>query len=205
MRYFLLVLVFLLIKSSWCQDFEENELHTLVLSHHSGLIIYGETNVSSFSCDYQLLNNKDSIQFIYTESGNETDFIDAHINLRVNQFDCGSNLITNDFTELLQESKHPHVTIKFIDFIEIDGGWSEDYEQNVLGHFDLEIEVAGINKRVIVPVFQESIASQEIFFLGDVKLDIREYGLEAPEKFMGMVKVENEIMIEMKLAFIRVM
>ena len=167
-------------------------------------MIYGETNVSEFSCNYQVINDLDTIRFIVNENGAETDFIDAHVNLKVNQFDCGNTVITSDFKKLLQEKKHPDVRIRFIDFIEVEEGWSELRHEKIIGHFEIELEVAGVNRKEVVPVFNETIEEQRIFYLGDVVLDIKEFGLVAPEKFLGMIKVEDEIIIELKLKFIRV-
>lgn len=182
----------------------DDEIHTMVLSHHSELIIFGKTNVSSFSCNYQVDNDADSIQFIVVNEGKETDFIDAHLNLAVKSFDCGSHLITNDFEELLQEPKFPMVKIKFIDFKLEPENIYEKSDKKLIGHFDIELEIAGIMRKSQVPVLSETIEAEDIYFIGEQIIDIRDFGLEAPEKFMGMVKVEDEIMIELKLAFIRV-
>lgn len=206
MKYCLFILTIFSLNLLYGQDTkrEKYKIHSMILSHHSELVIYGATNVNEFSCNYQVTNDLDTIRFIVSENGAETDFIDAHINLIVEQFDCGNHVITSDFKELLKEKKHPHVRIKFIDFIEEDEGWSELKHEKIIGHFEIELEVAGVNKKEVVPVFNETIEEERIFYLGDVVMDINEFGLEAPEKFMGMIKVEDEIIIELKLKFIRI-
>ena len=162
MKYFSFILLLFVLFESRGQEalYEDNEIHTMVLSHHSELIIFGKTNVNSFSCKYEVNNNADTIQFRLVDEGKETDFIDAHLNLAVDSFDCGSHIITNDFEELLQEPKFPMVKIKFIDFkLEPEDIYKKS-DDNVIGHFDIELEIAGIMKKSQVPVLSETIEAE---------------------------------------------
>ena len=185
------------------QPDEKVQTNKVVLSKQSKLIIHGKTNVNNFSCHYTDVQSLDTIEFIMSANGEKAVFSHALLNLYVKKFDCGNNLMNQDFQSLLQASKHPMISIEFLKFNRYKSldGQLDIMDAGRVGYFDMAMEVAGFMKNTEVEVYNEKVNNQDIFFLCEVNLDIRDFGLEAPEKFMGLVKVNDEISVELQLSF----
>jgi hypothetical protein len=199
----LISLYFLGLINVFGQSDEKLLTSKVVLSKESKLIIHGKTNVNNFSCQYTEIQSLDTIEFIMSNNGEKAIFNHALLNLYVKKFDCGNNLMNQDFQSLLQASKHPMIIIEFLKYnrYKIPDGEVDIMDASRVGYFDMAMEVAGFMKNTKVEVYNEKVNDQDVFFLCEMNLDIRDFGLEAPEKFMGLIKVNDEISVELQLSF----
>ena len=167
----------------------------VILDKDSELMIHGETNVNRFTCHYTSLGEKDTLEFILDEEKTNAKFINSELRLYIDEFDCGSKLINKDFRDLLKEEEYPYIVIDFM-HVEFDPDYRSP-DPHDIGYFDVAIQVAGTFKDEKVHFERVSDNNKELF-IGETELDIREFGLSAPDKFMGLIKVKEEIRIELK-------
>ncbi|MBX2844288.1 MAG: YceI family protein [Flammeovirgaceae bacterium] len=190
--------------SSFSQSISGNITTAKVVLHEkSELTIHGQTNINQFTCTLNDFRGSDTINFTSNIKNDITYFDNALLTIPVLNFDCGQKMITSDFRELLNEPSYPEIKI---DFLKIhprkeDLGKGSSNQKNPDGYFEVELEVAGVKKKKSVEILKEERIANERFFLGEVELDIKDFGLIAPEKMMGLIKVKDKISITFQLSF----
>ncbi len=67
--------------------------------------------------------------------------------------------------------------------------------------FNLEItlEIAGAQQIFTVPVTSEQGEDGQFYLFGEMNVDIRNYGLTPPTKFLGTVKVSPYVVVAFKI------
>lgn len=177
----------------------------VVLHERSELTIHGKTNVNNFSCTLEDFDNNDTISFISNTKNEITYFENALLKIPVLNFDCGQKMITSDFRELLNEPSYPEIKIDFLNIHpqKQSSGKGSLTQKSAFGYFEVEIEVAGVKRKTKVKILKEERLAQERFIHGEVELDIKDFGLTAPEKMMGLIKVKDKISIAFQLSFYR--
>lgn len=151
--------------------------------------IQGSTNVNEFSF-LQLLNQKESPIKFHTQEGYITLQIPAH------NFEASNPLMYKDFISLIKADKHPFIAIRF------HYNPYELYEKNgQTSAIDSEIYItlAGEEKKYKIPGQIHLCHDRALRIMGDIKINLDDFQLQAPSKFMGMVKVNNEVFVNFGL------
>jgi hypothetical protein len=172
---------------------------SVVVDSDSYVKIVGKTNVNTFTCDYKKEIPKDTIHVSINQEGNKLYLTNAVLKVRVDGFDCGHPIMNKDFQQLLTEEKHPYITlhIKSIepsdDFVVSNNpGLSE------IGYAQVVFEIAGVKNEYKIPLNSfDQVISQ--YFLGQKTINIKDFQLHPPKKFLGLVKVDEEISIDFRL------
>jgi hypothetical protein len=175
----------------------------IVFSEKSEFVIHGQTSFNDFTCTYQGdIEDSDTILFLTKRDGNKYDYQNAVIDISVDKFDCANRIITRDFQELLQADTYPSIAIELNSLTIYEKPLKAD--QTGLGHFDISMTIAGVTnaKRVILLSGQNS--NEEFNLAGILDLNIREFDLEPPTKLGGLIKVKEELSIELKLILSRI-
>jgi hypothetical protein len=172
----------------------------VVVEDNSYVKILGKTNVNSFSCDYRKEIPKDTIEVSIRQMGNMIVLENAILEVEVDGFDCGNQMMNKDFQNLLKENAHPKITLR-IKSIEPSNGLTASSTNTgyaEIGYAMVEFEIAGVKNEYKVPLNSfEQVMSQ--YFLGQKTINITDFKLTPPRKFMGLVKVEEEISIDFRL------
>ena len=105
------------------------------------------------------------------------------------------HLITRDFCHTLKADKYPYINIELV-YLDLDAEnlW---ISQKIEGK--LEVIIAGQMKTLILDFQPEPSGGNSIILKGSVDLLFDDFGLEAPEKLFGLIKVEDSIKAEFKL------
>lgn len=170
----------------------------LWLDTHSKLIISVSTNVNAFPCTYESVQRSDIIEFEYlTKDHQSVEIENASLAFPLNQFDCGQKVKNREFKDLLNEEEHGSI------FINLKGlQINEDDSKGVLGHFYANVNVAGVNRDEQIHI-EDLVSDHEMsVYTGYVTINIRAYDLEPPVKFLGMVKVSEEVRIDFEFRFV---
>ena len=163
---------------------------TIVIEEESFLQIQGKTNINTFTCEYDEAIPLDTLQVQVIRSGNELILDNAILRVKVGGFNCGNNMMNKDFKELLRNDTHPMIAIRIKKIIPA---------QNHTGGIALaEFNIAGEKQEYQIPV-NVSDQQPEGLYSGNKTINISDFNLEPPKKFMGLVKVEEEIMVNFKL------
>ncbi len=167
------------------QSFQKKKVTVLP---SSDLTIIGDSNIAAFQCEFDTSHLEESQEVTYAQTGNEIKFTGAVLVLRNKGFDCGSKGINRDFHDLLQTDDHPRI------LLELNNVTLSSPSQGVA---TVAITIAGKKRAYKVPVTVKNGVIAE--FKGNLHLNIKDYGLEAPKKLFGMIVVKDEIDIDFNL------
>lgn len=155
------------------------------IGESSQITIAGKSNVNKFDCDYISAITAHEKEIKYKKVNNALLLENAKLNLKSADFDCGGSRINKDFEELLEVEKHPHIKIDF-NSIEV---YRDHYRVFA------EITIADISENYNFRI----IKNDNNRFSGEVKININDFGMEAPRKMMGLIVVDNHIDINFDL------
>ncbi|WP_225035637.1 YceI family protein [Winogradskyella sp. SM1960] len=168
----------------------ESKESTVVLSTDSYVKIKGKTNVSTFECNFDITTISDGIRIKYNAYDERIKFNDTKLTLPNLEFNCGGNAINRDFNKLLNTEEYPEIILKLK---EISKGESVKNSTSAL----IEITLSNKVRTYTVPIVVNN--DEDLIVSGVLPLDINDFGLAAPTKMLGMVKVSPNIEIQFSL------
>ncbi|HUH28114.1 YceI family protein [Gelidibacter sp.] len=189
MKRFLFILPFLILVSFSKINTVKNS-KTVRITPKSELQINGTSNVKDFTCEYEIQNLNKPIRIHYEKEQDIIKFEKSVIILENNGFDCGGKGINKDFHGLLQSDIYPRIslTLKQINL--------KSDKKNMADAL-IDIEIAGLTKSYHMETTFQNMENWLIS--GKLKLNIKDFKLEAPKKMFGLVVVSDEIEISFKL------
>lgn len=196
-----LALFFFLISGTFlvAQDAKGGKGQALLwLDSQSKLTIHVATNVNGFPCEYISQTKSDSIFIDYEAlDRNYVAIENAHLAFPLKAFDCGQGLKNKEFKEFLREPEYPEISIN-LNGLEI----FDRTEQGAIGQFIATVEVAQKERQEDILIVDITSDDQSTVYTGHVQINVRDYGLEPPVKFLGMVKVKEAVQIEFQFRFV---
>ncbi|KJD34500.1 hypothetical protein PK35_01530 [Tamlana nanhaiensis] len=155
----------------------------------SSLVINGKTNVNTFNCTYNIENLNQPIPVNFVANSNKLIFKNTYLPLVNVYFDCGNKMMNKDFRTLLKSEDHPKIYLRLKEITTINA--------NHLTAL-IALELAGKTKLYSIPVtFQ--LNNSIININGKINIDLYDFNLEPPKKFLGMVAVNNNIDVNFNL------
>jgi hypothetical protein len=166
------------------------------IDQSSSMIVLGETNVNSFECilgSYDWSNNLVCYQSNNSNSKKYTIFCDFEI--PVKSFDCGMNLITKDLRKTLKSDEHPFMNIRLKEM--------SDLISNVKNGDNIEtktdIILSGIKKQNSIKFKVKKSDNNIITLEGKKVIQLSDYNLKPPKRFLGSVQVKDELEVSIKM------
>lgn len=141
--------------------------------------VYATTSIGGFECKYDL-TTKDTLFF--NESRRVTKL--AH-SIPVKEFGCGNFMLNSDFRKTLKEKEFPKVKIELTNF----------KKQGEILYCDLNLNLVGKLKQYK----NLKLKKDKKRVYGDVFLNFSDFGLKPPNKAGGLIKIEEQIKIEVSL------
>lgn len=163
----------------------------LRIEDDSYLKIEGTTNINTFNCVYRGQLSHDTLSVNIRRTADSLFLDHALLNIEVAKFDCGNAGMNKDFRSLLAYEDHPFLRVK-LNKLCIQS--NQAYEAMAM----LSIGIAGTSKAYEVPVQLEK-TDGKTFYVGQQSLNITDFGITPPRKFLGMVVVDEEVRIDFKL------
>ncbi|MDO7171112.1 hypothetical protein [Mariniflexile sp. AS56] len=163
---------------------------SILITPKSTLYITGISNVTDFKCIYNIKNIDAPIPILYESVNDVIKFEKSTLILENNGFDCGGKGINRDFHGLLKSDIYPKIKLKLK---EIKLYPNKKNTADAL----LEIELAGKSKSYHMKIAYDK--DQNWIIKGDLKLNIKDFNLEAPKKILGLIVVSENIVINFKL------
>lgn len=150
--------------------------------------IEGSTNVNHFHFE-QIFKKKDEI---IEEESQLGEIIKLKIPVR--EFTPSNPMMLDDFLKLIKASDYPfiNITITF-ENIKLPAG----PESTVIPK--IKVGLAGSSQTYEIPGRIHDCRKESIHLNGKVSINLRDFDLEPPTKFMGMVKVNSEVFINFGL------
>ncbi len=178
----------------WLQPVKGQNYTQDILMPGCTLKICGITNVNSFNLTCLASSNTIKIYPVVTLSGIQNlQEYKVDLNLPVNSFEADNPGIKNDFIDLVKGKSFPTMHIYITHFnMSTSAKCDKDSCANV------EITIGGVNRNYSVK-FHTTNNAKEIVTSGHEKLNIRDFNLEPPKKFFGLIQVKETIDIDFRL------
>lgn len=147
--------------------------------------IHGTTNVNSFNCSYNARLPENEFEVAVYKKGKEIEIKHKALFLKVLNFKCPNPQMTDDFHDLLEYEDYPYIIFQL----------KKITNQNTA---HIMIEMAGEKQNYQVKI-ENSFQNSHLVCSAIMQLCITDFGLEPPEKFFGMVRVNENIEVEFKI------
>ena len=162
------------------------------VSKTSKISITGKTNVNQFECGVQEITTVDTISSFTKSEGKVCVFYPNEIKIAVVNFDCSNKIMESDLQQTLNCNEFPFIKISFITISKND----ETSESAV----NMWIEIAG-QKRLQNATCDFVSTEKNKKLVGKQNICLSDFKVDAPQKFMGMVKVQDEIEVNFEILF----
>lgn len=156
------------------------------ITNQSEVIIKGKSNVNSFECAYNSNFIAEEIHVVMTKKSTKIFLEDAKIAIKSAGFDCAHKMITKDFKNLLKAEAHPHIQLEVKELTKHD-------DQVVA---KVSVRIAYVVKEYELPIIFNAITNN---VKGQLKINIKDFNLQAPKKLLGMVIVDDHVEIKFNL------
>lgn len=166
----------------------------LVVHPSSSVTIDGKTNVNKFGCAISEYKGADTL-LLTAVRGKGAYFKKGLVRLDASAFDCGMGVITKDFGETIQSDKYPYIKINFISFEHVPKYATT--EEKFKGKLTITLADVTVPCEVRCGIVKDE--KNLIHLRGKRAFKFSDFNLEPPTKMMGMVKVEEDIIVNFHL------
>jgi hypothetical protein len=184
-RRFLIIAIAL-----FCSGFYNEE--TWVIDSESKLSIHGATNVNTFTCKLRSYVGHDTLRYFNNYTASKLQFTTNRMTIPIRSFNCGAQQISRDFQKALNSNKYPELDINFISL--------EDnaLRDNSIVTGIVDITLAGVTTRYPIK-FAFNSKNGIILLSGTQPVNFSDFKLKAPQKFKGLIRVEELLKVEFHL------
>lgn len=169
-----LILMILLSFASFNQDRGE-----LIITDQR-VEVKGYTSLGKFNCDFSRVGMKDTLSLNSTGDLRTLEFI-----IPVKSFSCGNFLLNNDFRSTLKANEYPNAFVNVSNFRLKSG---KVYCKMVLDLVGQKLEFPDL-------LFEKNPSGMS----ANLILNFEMLNLSPPSKFGGLIKVENQLDLELHL------
>lgn len=151
--------------------------------------IEGKTNVNDFHMEYR------ESGFCEVPGDFRKGNSMIEIEIPADQIEADSKLMLKDFLELINADEYPTVTIQ-IDSDEITFDQAGESDLKNIG-----ISMNGITKQFRSQTYSDACFGNQWCLTGKLTIKLTDFNIKPPSKFLGMVKVRDEIFINFRILF----
>lgn len=159
------------------------------------LRVNGSTNMNKFSCSIRDYTNPDTLTLQKSCGKNATVALSGSLGLPVADFNCLSNVMTNDLRKTLKAKEHPRLTITFVSLKQYPVLSSR--QEVTCGM--VNIELAGASKKFEINYRISRDEQQVIHLTGNQQIKFTDFNLTPPRKLGGMIRANDLLEVEFDL------
>ena len=156
--------------------------------------ITGTSNVSTFCCSSQQEFPQGDLSYKWI-TDSRIRISNATLTIDANGLDCGQKPITRDFKRTLLVEEHPNIVFALHeialrqDLVARQSGWKWAVA-------DTEITIAGCSNHKFLDVQYKEDSTGQIQLRAFTRLCVSDFGLDSPRPLLGLIKVEDEVDVE---------
>lgn len=177
-------------------DNEKRIQEKWLVDQNSSMVVLGETNINTFEC--ALTSYVWSKNLVFYESnlpGSNSHPVNCDFEIPVKSFDCGMQLMTSDLRKTLQSEKFPFMKISLKAMSNLI---SRAKDGQCIGT-EADIMLTGIKKPSNIQFKVEKKTGHQITLTARKTIQLSDYNITPPTRFMGSVKVKNEMVINITM------
>jgi hypothetical protein len=157
------------------------------------LTIYGKSNINNFSFYFDNNPESDFQENVITKRDKQkTEFL-----LPVDRFKTINKGIQNDFFKLIEADKFHYISFA-IDNDQMELFTSESEGDSI----NATITIAQESKQICILIKKDNKQIKNQFFTGEIKFLLTDFKLTPVSKFLGLVKVDNNLVIDFRINFV---
>ncbi len=183
--------------------FSDSPVRILDLSYSidpgSCLTIAGTSNINSFNCLCNETFTKRPMRVTTIDTISTLRFSNAILKLPTKSMDCANSRMNSDLCDALKADEFPYIIIELQEVVAhvsaaslAKGEWT-----NVVAHTTLTI--TNVCRPVSMEVKVKKVAADRYHLLCSKDLKMTDFKVEPPTALFGLIKVHNEIKINLDL------
>ncbi len=150
--------------------------------------IDGSTNVNHFHFVQE-------IQAIQNPSEKQAHSVDSiSLQIPAKEFEPSNPKMYEDFLEFIRAEQYPYIDIMILFETK-----ATDIGQKTKITPEVEVKLAGKRQVYQIPGKIYQCRDRNLHISGEISIDLKDFGLKPPTKFLGMIKVSNEVFINFGL------
>jgi hypothetical protein len=176
----------------------------------STMSIAGSTNINKFCCQITQYSGPDTLMTVRETGGiRETEVsFQGILGIDINDFDCRNGVMTSEFKHILKSQEHPLLIIRFLSLdrlpLEESGNGDAGSPNNAIVKGWVEVELAGVCRKFEITYSSCRHGSNSLEIVGVRTLGFSDFGLLAPRKMGGLVRVHDELNVQFRLCLHRI-
>lgn len=191
MKQLVLIFTFLIA----CSAFRTAEkVNVWAVGKESRISIIGSSNVNTFAFDVKQYSGKDTL-IALNSSKMGLQFRRGMLRLPVTDFKNGNPMLTRDFRKMIKAGSHPNIIMNFRSLAAVPAEGAQN--QRIMA--EVEIILAGRSKIFQFPLLA-SRTGNTISVKGSEQVAFTDFGLQAPDKIMGFITVNNNLDVKFELS-----
>jgi hypothetical protein len=173
---------------------------TYHISQSSELTLEGKTNVSLFTCDCMDVFQPQYFSLeVQDDGGLVTKFNQTKLSLAVKNLDCGNKMMNKDLQKALNAGDHPYIVIELLEIKQTKCNRVLELNDWVQVKSLIRLTLNGRSNEYWLNITAKKIGGNRFRFIGNKTFNMSEFGVTPPTAMMGVVKVKDEIKINLDL------
>jgi len=158
---------------------------------NSVMRIEGTTNVNEFVCTSIEYDGGDVMREYCDAQG--VHFLEGVVKMSASGFDCQHAVMSKDFRKTLNASEFPEIIIEFNNLEE-----DLNYPAGTVFTGEVNITLSGVERtyNLTCRVLQDR---NQRYLKGSNEFKFTDFGIDPPKKFLGAIKVRNEVTVDFNL------
>jgi len=175
---------------SWGQSTKRNHEVTVTSSQFT---IEGSTNVNKFNCSLEEHIPSDTLEIRSTWNNSRITFENLILSYPVKDFDCGIAAMNQDMQSLMKSEDYPTMSLHIED---IDLKDKQEAIETLYVTSKVKLTIANVTREVsIKDGIVTNHSESSLTFSGTVDINMKDFQMEPPVKFWGMVQVNEKLTV----------
>lgn len=157
----------------------------------------GSSNIRNFTCSAKQVNVSAEAaleDFARTKNDGLPAIKSAALEVPVRSLDCGIGLQNSHLFETLSATTHPSITFVLSNYA-VEGS-GVDRVVRING----ALRIAGVERNVVIRGKMIRAQDGQLMLAGDRDLDVSDFGVQPPKRFLGLLRVRKEVTVHFLVA-----
>lgn len=164
---------------------------------HDRVWFTGSSNIRNFTCSAREVffsTEAAPEEFDRTRKDGVPAIRSAALEVPVRSLDCGIGLQNSHLFETLRASAHPSILFVLKDYTVESSGIVPRIQMNGA------LRIAGVERNVVFQGTMLRDVNGCLMLMGEREMDVREFGVVPPKRFLGLLRVRNTVTIHFAVA-----